>query len=139
MRFWDSSALVPLIVDEPSSDLMKRHLTDDRDIVVWWGTPVECVSALTRRALAGEVEEQEVLNALIRLDKLESSWEEVVPSRPIRALARRLLRVHSLRAADALQLAAALSASEGAPGTLEILTLDERLKQAAGREGLRTI
>lgn len=139
MRFWDSSALVPLVVDEPSSDRMKLHLQEDRDMVVWWGSPVECVSALSRRSLAGELDEDEFARALDRLDKLEASWEEVIPNRSIRSVARRLLRVHPLRAADALQLAAALAASEGAPETLEIVTLDDRLSRAAGREGLRLL
>jgi hypothetical protein len=49
--------------------------------------------------------------------------------------ARRVLRVHALRAADALQLAAALLVSEGNPGSLEVVTLDDRLLDAARREG----
>lgn len=118
---------------------MKLHLQEDRDMVVWWGSPVECVSALSRRSLAGELDEDEFARALDRLDKLEASWEEVIPNRSIRSVARRLLRVHPLRAADALQLAAALAASEGAPETLEIVTLDDRLSRAAGREGLRLL
>jgi predicted nucleic acid-binding protein len=44
-----------------------------------------------------------------------------------------------LRAADALQLAAAVLASEGEPSSLEIVTLDERLSEAAQKEGLTAI
>jgi hypothetical protein len=47
----------------------------------------------------------------------------------------RLLRVHPLRAADSLQLAAAVVASEGDPGELPFVCLDEKLAQAASREG----
>jgi predicted nucleic acid-binding protein len=43
--------------------------------------------------------------------------------------------VHPLRAADALQLAAAVVAAEGIPASLSIVTLDERLAAAARREG----
>lgn len=118
---------------------MKSYLQEDREVVVWWGSSIECVSALTRRSLAGEVDEEEMIRSLDRLDKLEASWEEVVPSRSIRSSAKRLLRVHPLRAADAIQLAAALAISEGAPETAEIVSLDERLNRAAGREGLRVI
>jgi len=53
----------------------------------------------------------------------------------LRDAARRLLRVHDLRAADALQLAAALAAAEGRPMTLTLLCLDDRLGAAAEREG----
>lgn len=40
-----------------------------------------------------------------------------------------------LRAADALQLAAALAAAENNPSALSIVTLDDRLAEAAEREG----
>jgi hypothetical protein len=46
----------------------------------------------------------------------------------------RLLRVHPLRAAGALQLAAALEWA-GAPPDGELVTFDERLREAAVREG----
>ena len=46
MRFWDSSGIVPLLVEEASSASMRAHLRADGDLVVWWATPVECVSAL---------------------------------------------------------------------------------------------
>lgn len=70
-----------------------------------------------------------------RLDSLAEAWNEVQPTAALRAAARRLLRVHSLRATDALQLAAAIIAAEGMPASLPIVTLDERLAIAARREG----
>lgn len=140
MRFWDTSAIIPLIVSEPSSESMRTHLRNDAEIVVWWATSVECESAIGRLAAAGEMDQSEISIFLDALRDLEEAWEEVAPTQPLRSLARRLLRVHPLlRAADALQLAAALGASEGAPETLEFLTLDERLRSAAIREGLRAI
>jgi hypothetical protein len=45
------------------------------------------------------------------------------------------LRVHDLRVADALQLAAALAAAEARPATLAVVCLDDRLGAAAEREG----
>jgi hypothetical protein len=54
-------------------------------------------------------------------------------------VALRLLRNHPLRAADALQLAAALIASEETPQTLEFICLDDRLALAARREGFTVI
>jgi uncharacterized protein len=73
--------------------------------------------------------------ALERLDRLAEGWNEVQPTVALRGIARRLLRVHSLRGADSLQLAAALIASEGLPASLNVVTLDERLASAARREG----
>jgi predicted nucleic acid-binding protein len=63
----------------------------------------------------------------------------VQPVTAVRTTAIRLLRVHPLRAADALQLAAAIVAAEDHPATLQLVTLDERLAQAAEREGFEVV
>jgi hypothetical protein len=47
--------------------------------------------------------------------------------------------VHPLRAADSLQLAAAIIAAEREPTTLEFVSLDDRLGEAASREGFRVV
>jgi predicted nucleic acid-binding protein len=104
-------------------------------MLVWWATEIECVSALARRERERELEVDAVQDALSRLDELKAFWNEIEPTEIVRHNARRLLRVHNLRGADSLQLGAALVASEGRPETLEILTLDTRLADAAQREG----
>jgi hypothetical protein len=48
MRFWDSSAIVPLLVREPASDAITSEYEHEPDMLVWWATPIECVSALAR-------------------------------------------------------------------------------------------
>src|SRR5437667_12353347 len=52
VRFWDSSALIPLFVVEPSSALVRRWLEEDADVVVWALTRVELLSAIARRRRA---------------------------------------------------------------------------------------
>ena len=42
MKFWDSSAIVPLPVQEETSEQMRRLVIEDEDRLVWWGTSVEC-------------------------------------------------------------------------------------------------
>jgi uncharacterized protein len=135
VRFWDSSALVPLIVEERSSDTAGRLLTEDPELVAWWATPVECASTLGRRERAGAMDAKAVSRALSRLAQLASSWTEILPSEGLRESALRLVRVHDLPAGDALQLAAALVACENRPDTLDLVTLDDRLALAATREG----
>lgn len=136
MRFWDTSALVPLLVVEPASRMVTRTFDRDPGLVVWWGTAVECVSALTRLEREGEFEASSSLGeALQRLDEMAHRWQEVQPTGEVRQTAIRLLRVHPLRAADALQLGAAIAAAEGHPEILPFVTLDDRLAQAAEREG----
>ncbi len=136
MRYWDSSALVPLLVTERATPAMEAMLAADAAILTWWGTPVECVSAIARRA-RGEPEcEASFKTAARKLALLEADWIEVVPSERLRAVARRLLRVHDLRAADSLQLAAGLAGMDTRIEPLTFVTLDDRLALAAAREGL---
>ncbi len=76
---------------------------------------------------------------LRRLGSLARAWREVQPVSIVRQTAIRLLRVHPLRTADAFQLGAAIVAAEGHPATLQLVTLDERLAQAAEREGFTVV
>lgn len=135
MTFWDASAIVPLLLAEPERDAMLRRLESDPAMVVWWGTPVECVSAIARREREQHLTLVAATAAIDRLKALADAWHEVLAGPAVRATAQRLLRVHPLRAADALQLAAALVAADGEPPSLPFVCLDERLSEAALREG----
>lgn len=140
MRFWDSSALVPLLVAQSASPRMKEIAKGDPVMHVWWGTRVECVSAVSRlERLEHRIALGEVTVAMERLERISGNWLEVAPSDSIRHVAQRLLRTHNLRAGDALQLAAALSACEGYPSGMEFVCLDARLNDAALREGFRVV
>ncbi len=135
MRFWDTSAIVPIIFDEPSSAKVRALADDGIGLLVWWATGVECVSAIARRERGGDLEREAYGDALAFLDRLADGWSEVPPSDRIRDAARRIVSVHELRAADAFQLAAARAASDGQPASLPFVTLDDRLALAARREG----
>jgi hypothetical protein len=135
VRFWDSSAVVPLAVEEATSRALKRPYADDPDQIVWWATEIECVSAIARRERSAELTEAEAREGIARLEQLVRAWTEIEPGEIVRRTAKRLLSVHDLRAADAIQLAAALVASENRAETLELVTIDERLADAARREG----
>jgi hypothetical protein len=135
MTFWDSSALVPLFAAEPRTRAVQALYSRDPEIVVWWGTPVECASAIARLERDGSLSGSDATESFARLDALAPSWMQIDPSDEIRESARRFLRVHPLRAADALQLAAALVAAERRPATLAFVTVDDRLRDAAAKEG----
>jgi predicted nucleic acid-binding protein len=138
VRFWDASAVVPLILEQPASDRTWELLGEDPEVVVWWGTSVECASALARLRRDGALSDRNEMAAMADLDTLASGWHEMVPTDPLRAQARRVLRLHPLRAADGLQLAAALEWA-GSPVTGSLVTLDGRLATAAVREGFSVI
>ncbi len=135
MRFWDASAIVPLLVTEETTRRLQAVAAEDSAMLVWWGSAVECVSALARLERDGALDPPAMTLALQRLRQLSAGWHEIDPSDEIRETAARFLRVHPLRAADALQLAAAFAAAERRPPSLEIVTLDDRLANAARKEG----
>jgi predicted nucleic acid-binding protein len=139
MRFWDASAVVPLLLAEPTTKRLQRLAAADPAMLVWWATEVECASALSRLERDGTIGAQVATEAFDRLTRLARGWHEVDPSDDVRAAAVRLLRVHPLRAADARQLAAAYVASERRPSSLAIVTLDDRLAAAARKEGFAVV
>jgi uncharacterized protein len=139
MKFWDSSAIVPLLLAEPTTRAMQTIVAKDSTMLVWWATEVECASALARLEREDALEDAATRLAFDRLRQLASGWHEIDPSDAIREAAVRFLRVHALRAGDALQLAAAFVAAERRPPSLEVVTLDERLAGPARKEGFDVI
>ncbi len=138
MRFWDTSALLPLLLEQEATAAVQALLSEDPEIVAWWGTPVECASAaarLRREDLLTPADEGRVLASLA---VLRDAWLEVLPSEEVRDRASRLLRLHPLRAADALQLAAARTWA-GESGDADFVTYDERLALAARLEGFEVL
>jgi predicted nucleic acid-binding protein len=139
VKFWDASAIVPLLVAEPTTRPLQTLAGHDPDMLVWWGSEVECASALSRLERDAALDVKAVSIAFQRLKQLADGWHEVEPGDIVRESAMRFLRVHPLRAADALQLAAAFVAAERRPPSLQIVTLDERLADAARKEGFALI
>jgi predicted nucleic acid-binding protein len=139
VKFWDSSALITLLVDEPRSGDTLAIAREDEAIAVWWGSPVECSSAFARMRREGTlvVEEEESLRS--SLSRLEQSWIEIEPTADLRSLAGRVLFTHPLRAADSLQLAAALTWAGRKTTGEGFVCLDERLRLAARMEGFTVL
>lgn len=138
MRFWDSSAIVPLVVGEPNTNALRELLESDEAMAAWWASPVEVWLALARRRRDGGIDAAGEREARQRVEELSAAWTEILPSEEVRALAGTLLLRHALRAAHALQLAAAITAA-GVPPRAPFVTLDGRLAEAAAREGFTTL
>jgi hypothetical protein len=139
MRFWDSSALVPLVVEERLSPACRRVLRADRGIVVWALTRTEMVSAVRRKQRADELTLEEAAAAIRLIERLARRWDEVDALDPVRDRAERLLAVHAVRAADALQLAAALVLYDDRPRRRPFVTLDTTLATVAESEGFASL
>jgi hypothetical protein len=138
VRYWDASALVPLIVSQSDSRLAREWLAEDDHIVTWVWTRTEIVSAIERLTREGRISRRQRRAALDEFQGLADGWDEVTDVLAVRSRALRLLGRHPLRAADAAQLGAATLIQEQGSGQLSFLCFDRRLALAAEQEGLRT-
>jgi len=136
--FWDSSALVPFCARQKVSPNTHR-LLGRYSVVVWWATPVEVRSALERLLRAGDLSATEHAGAEKRLDGLRKGWSELAPTEAMRDDAEMLLARFPLSAADALQLAAAMTWTRGHPRGRVFICGDARLQEAAGRLGFDVV
>lgn len=139
MRFWDASALIPLCLQERQSTALKRLAQEDESMAVWWGSSVECLSAFARLRREAVLSETEEGQARLILRVLQGALTEIEPTPAVREQAGRVLRLHPLRAADAMQLAAALVWCQGDPLQHGFVCLDKRLREAARREGFTVL
>lgn len=124
------------MVREPASDRVEPLLRRDPEVVLWWGTALECVSALARQK---ELSPVEVGKARAVVEHLRARSFEVQPTEEVRARALRILSVHPLRTAAAFQLAAALVWCRERPQGVSFVSLDEGLRLAAVQEGFRVM
>ena len=139
MRYWDASALVPLIVAEPDSDRVRGWLAEDDHIITWVWTRTEITGAIERRTREGLLSRRQRREVLDRFGALADRWDEVTEVLAVRSRAEALLARHPLRAADAGQLGAALLVEEQLAGALTFVCRDQRLLSAADVEGLRIL
>jgi len=135
VKFWDASAIIPLCLLEPRTARVRAIVEEDSAIVAWWATPIECSSALARLRRDAALTRQHEDEARGIVLRLAADWTEIQPGRQVRDAAARILLLHPLRAADALQLAAGLVWVDGRPAQRQFVCFDERLREAAQREG----
>ena len=139
MKFWDTSALVPLIVDEPTTPTMRDLLSRDHDVVVWMLTSVELLSTLGRLGRMSPDLADLLPGVRLEVMNLVKTWAAVTHVEGARRRAERLVGVHPLAAADAMQVGAALLAAGDQPESLDFVTLDLPLARCARLEGFRVI
>ena len=135
MRFWDSSALLSVLAEQPGGPEVAPLLDDDPDVMLWWGTPVELVSGACRLHRSGVLDDRDLNLLMTKIEEVISEADQIDPDEQIRLAALRAVRTHDLRAADALQLAAALVWTGHEPLGTGFVCLDKRLRDAAEREG----
>jgi predicted nucleic acid-binding protein len=139
MKFWDTSALFVLLTIQDDSSSVAAVFGSDPEVAMWWGTPVELASAAARLRRMGDVDDAGYVRILSKIGPFARRTEEVQPTEEVRQTALRLIRVHDLRAADSLQLAAALVWARHVPAGLEFVCMDARLRAAAEKEGFSVL
>lgn len=138
MRFWDSSALLALLANQQGAAELRAFETDP-SMMLWWGTGVECVSGLRRLRREGRISDDDLQELIQDLEGMLIPADEIEPSEAVRSTACRLLCTHILRAADALQLAAAVVWAGQPSSKHGFVCLDQKLRQAAADEGFRVL
>ena len=139
MRFWDSSALVPLLIEEKHSDACRQVFRTDSAHIVFCLSRTEVLSALWRRRRENVLDDGDIRAAEARLESLANRWTEVHSLTRVRDAAEELLRKHPLRAADSLQLGACIAIFGKQRRDREFVVLDDLLAEAARGEGFKVI
>ena len=114
IAYFDTSALVPLLVAEPTSARCRRTWDQAEAVLTVELTYVEAAAALARAQRMGRLTAAQHTEALHRWEAL---WDQVVSlpvdTRLIRS-ASALAQVHGLRGYDAVQCAAAVHHADSA-------------------------
>lgn len=136
--FWDTSAVVPLCLQQKSSSFA-HQLLGQFGMAVWWATRVEARSALARELRNGFLSATQHKEAVLKLEKLREDWREIAPDENLRYFAENLPERFPLRAGDALQLAASYMWTLQNPFGRPFIAGDRRLLDAAEQLGFRII
>jgi hypothetical protein len=139
MRYWDSSALAALHVEQAATPPIRDLYQRDPVILTWVLSEVEVRSGVARLTRTGDLGRQETQTVLLRIDSFWEEVHEIAMVEAVKVRAKRLLGVHVLRAADALQLGAALAGAYDSPLGWEFVCLDQQLGMAAQREGFSVV
>jgi len=137
--FWDTSGIAPLCCFQPQTAQARQTVRTYGRQVVWWATVIEAISSINRLIREGYLTGKDSKQAFSRLDYLRLRWNEIQPTEEVRELAERLLSRNKLRAADALQLAAALVWCSNRPRGRFFIGADGDLSEAAEAEGFTVI
>jgi predicted nucleic acid-binding protein len=142
MQFWDSSALLPLVVHQPPfTNRCRRAFRQDVLRAASFLARVECRSAVERLVREGALKPAARRQSLARVDKLLAAFDIVAFSADVESHALAVLGRYPLRSLDALQLSCALSLCP--PSDPEprggLVCCDRKLAEAAVAEGFSLV
>ena len=133
--YFDTSAFVPLLVKEPSSEFCRRLWDDADDVVSTRLLYVECAAALAHALRLGRLTTRSHRSTLRMLDRLWSEFAVAELDQTVMSRAAELAYDHALRGYDAVHCA---SAEQLDGGDLVVASGDQQLLQACASLGLAT-
>lgn len=132
----ESSAVLAWLLDEASGPVVRQLLGAAEAVVASDLTLIECDRVLLRAAALGELTEAEAADRRAHLRVAASHWHVLHMGADIVERARQPFPAEPIRTLDAIHLASVLVGRTALAG-LELLSLDDRIRTAAGRLGLR--
>lgn len=128
IAYFDTSALVPLFINEPSTDRCTRLWNEASRIVSVRLLYPEARASLARAERMGRVTRAQLAEAIVDLDALIAEIDHIEVTADLAQSAGELAHTHGLRGYDAVHLAAA---STVADTDLIVVTGDADLAAAA--------
>ena len=138
MLFLDASALAKRYVEEAETKPVVETMAG-RPIAISRLSVTEVASAICRRCREGDLPVEQREAALRRLDSERSAFHVVEFTEDVSTRAAALLRRHSLRAADSVQLASCLLLADELGTPARLMAFDEQLLSAARKEGVECL
>lgn len=135
MKYWDSSALVTLFVEQPCSAKYAALYEREGQVITAWHSVAECASAFCRLRREELLTEAQLTELLTHLQTQAENWYILASGNRLEKLTLRMLRIHPLRAMDAIHLAAACLVRGDELAPMGFFTEDARLTEAAAKEG----
>jgi predicted nucleic acid-binding protein len=132
----ESSAVLAWLLDEDAGSHVRELLGAAAFVISSDLTLIECERVLLRAAFLGELTEADAADRRAHLATAAAHWNVLRIGPEIVERARRPFPGEPIRTLDAIHLAAALVARSALAG-LEMLSLDDRIRTAARKLGMR--
>lgn len=136
IAYFDTSSVVPLIVNEASTGLCSRAWNESTRVVCARLLYPEARAALARAGRMGRLDPTQLRDAVAELDAVDAQVDHIEVTAALAKEAGELAEAHGLRGYDAVHLAAAAAVHDG---DLVLVTGDSSLAAAARAMGLAVL
>ena len=134
----ESSAVLSWLLDEETAPVVRQLLTDAETIIASDLTLIECDRVLIRAIHLGELTEAEAADRRAQLSAAASHWHVLRMAGEVVDRARQPFPGEPIRTLDAIHVASTLVARTAVAG-LKLLSLDERVRNAARKLGIEVL